>query len=74
MRYYRLMSEAGLTLLELASEGCGAPSDILTNMFKPDPVSTLRYLHYPPRTGQLPPTAYDPTDSKLISCRPIQLL
>ena len=64
MRFYRLMSSAGMTLLELAAEGCGAPSDTLVNLFTPDPVSTLRYLHYPPREGELPQEAYDPTDSE----------
>ena len=64
VRFYRLMTSAGLTLLELAAEGCGAPSHTLVNLFRPDPVSTLRYLHYPPRQGQHPQQAYDPTDSE----------
>ena len=58
------MTAAGMLLLELAAEGCGAPSDTLVKLFNPDPVSTLRYLHYPPRQGPLPEEALDPTDSK----------
>ncbi|XP_037083326.1 2-oxoglutarate-dependent dioxygenase-like [Pollicipes pollicipes] len=68
VRFYKLMTRAGLTLLELAAEGCGAPSDLLVKLFQPDPVSTLRYLRYPPRTGTLPPSAYDPSDNAVLLC------
>ncbi|KAF0312848.1 putative iron/ascorbate oxidoreductase [Amphibalanus amphitrite] len=68
VRFYGLMTAAGMTLLELAAEGCGAPSDKLVNLFRPDPVSTLRYLHYPPRQGDIPASARDPTDGALLLC------
>ena len=64
VRYYRAMTAAGMLLLELAAEGCGAPPDTLVSLFRPDPVSTLRYLHYPPREGPVPAAALDPTDSE----------
>ncbi|XP_043238244.1 2-oxoglutarate-dependent dioxygenase citB-like [Amphibalanus amphitrite] len=68
VRFYGLMTAAGMTLLELAAEGCGAPSDKLVNLFRPDPVSTLRYLHYPPRQGDIPASARDPTDDAVLLC------
>jgi len=67
-RFYNLMTSAGLTLLELAAEGCSAPSNLLVELFRPDPVSCLRYLHYPPREEGAPKTAYDPQDGALLLC------
>jgi isopenicillin N synthase-like dioxygenase len=52
------MLECGAEILRLVSLGCGLAEDWFESMFFPGSLSTLRLLHYPPRSD-VPDVAKD---------------
>ena len=52
--HYKILTNAGLLLLEIVAEAWGARTDLFTEMFDPGHLSTFRLIHYPDRGDDLP--------------------
>ena len=50
--YFNKMQNTSVEIMRLIALGLGENEDIFDDMFTPKPLSTLRFLHYPPREGR----------------------
>ncbi|XP_069132125.1 uncharacterized protein [Argopecten irradians] len=55
--FYCIMHETAMKILRLAAVGLGLEENAFTDMFSYQPCSTLRILHYPPRSESPPDLA-----------------
>ena len=65
-KYYDSISKVALDIIRLISIGLGLEENYFEELFRPNPLSTLRFLHYPPRNEPPPPDAL--VDGVLLQC------
>lgn len=52
-RYYKLMHRLGMKIMEHIAEGLGKPTNFFDKWFEKDTLSTLRTIHYLPRSSEV---------------------
>lgn len=52
-KHYDVMHKLGITVMSHIAEGLGKSKDFFDSWFRENTCSTLRIIHYEPRTSQL---------------------